>query len=223
MTKFKICGIREAIHAQIAAEVGADFIGFVFVPKVRRQITIEQAKSILFEYRSSFGGDGPKLVGLFLNQSVQLVNRIVEECKLDMVQLCGDEPPEYWSQVIVPVIKQIKVRNDSSHQQSVTETETQLVRIKSAQQIPLLDKYVSDKVGGGAGLAFDWNVAADLAPRYDFLLAGGLKPDNVRQAIKIANPWAVDVSSGVETNGVKDPEKIKDFADAVREADLATH
>ena len=211
------------MHAQIAAEVGADFIGFVFVPEVRRQITLEQAKSILLEYRPCFGGDGPKLVGLFLNQSVQLVNRIVEECKLDMVQLCGDEPPEYWSQVIVPVIKQIKVRNDSSHQQSVTETETQLVRIKSAQQIPLLDKYISDKVGGGAGLAFDWNVAADLAPRYDFLLAGGLKPDNVRQAIKMANPWAVDVSSGVETNGVKDPEKIKDFADAVREADLATH
>lgn len=211
------------MHAQIAAEVGADFIGFVFVPEVRRQITLEQAKSILLEYRPCLGGDGPKLVGLFLNQSVQLVNRIVEECKLDMVQLCGDEPPEYWSQVIVPVIKQIKVRNDSSHQQSVTETETQLVRIKSAQQIPLLDKYISDKVGGGAGLAFDWNVAADLAPRYDFLLAGGLKPDNVRQAIKMANPWAVDVSSGVETNGVKDPEKIKDFADAVREADLATH
>ena len=195
------------MHAQIAAEVGADFIGFVFVPEVRRQITLEQAKSILFEYRSSFSGDGPKLVGLFLNQSVQLVNRIVEECKLDMVQLCGDEPPEYWCQIIVPVVKQIKVRNDSSHQQSVAETETQIVRIKSAQQIPVLDKYVSDKVGGGAGLAFDWNVAADLAPRYDFLLAGGLKPDNVRQAIKIANPWAVDVSSGVETNGVKDPEK----------------
>ncbi|MCL0099439.1 phosphoribosylanthranilate isomerase [Dehalococcoidia bacterium] len=221
MTKFKICGIKDAMHARIAAEVGADFIGFVFVPGVRRQITFEQAKSILLEYRSSFSVDGPKLVGLFLNQSVQLVNRIVEECRLDMVQLCGNEPPEYWSQIIVPIVKQIKIRDDNPLDQSVAETEAQIVKVESAHQIPLLDKYVNDHVGGGSGLAFDWNVAAGLSPRHDFLLAGGLKPNNVLQAIVSVNPWAVDVSSGVETRGVKDPKKIKDFADAVREADLA--
>lgn len=219
MTKFKICGLQDAHHARIAAEVGADFIGFVFVPGVRRQITLKQAKSILSEYRTSFDEGGPKLVGLFLNQSVKFVNRIADECRLDIVQLCGNEPPEYWCQVIVPIVKQIKVRDYSTHEQSVAETEIQIVRVESAQQIPLLDKHVNDHVGGGTGLSFDWNIATALAPRHDFLLAGGLKPSNVQQAIARVNPWAVDVSSGVETNGVKDSEKIKDFAVAVRVAD----
>ena len=218
MTKFKICGLREAEHAVAAAEAGASFLGFVFVPGVRRQLTVEKAKAVIEEYRRRRGGDGPRLVGLFADQSDEEVNRIIGECGLDLAQLCGDEPAEYWSGIDAPVFKQIKVRDGGSRHQTVARTLQRVDEVVSAGAVPLLDAYEAGALGG-TGRSFDWSVAREVAGRYDVVLAGGLSPENVSDAIATARPWGVDVSSGVESDGVKDLRKIAGFAEAVKRVD----
>ena len=215
MTKIKICGLREAWHAVTAAEVGADFLGFNFVEGVRRQISLDDALEILEEYRALEGTDGPKLVGLFANQPADHVNRIVRECGLDMAQLCGDEPQEYWSQIDVPIMKQVKVREDEDRDAVITNVLAEVERVVADGNMALLDKHSEGSLGG-TGMSFDWEVAREIAKHYDFLLAGGLTPQNVAEAIKSVDPWGVDVSSGVETDGMKNPRKIMEFANMVR-------
>jgi phosphoribosylanthranilate isomerase len=215
MTEFKICGLRSVEHALAAAEAGASFLGFVFVPGVRRQLTPEQAQAIIEEYRSIRGPDGPRLVGLFANQPLKEVNQTIKTCGLDFAQLCGDEPPDYWDTVDAWVIKQIRVRDDGLRQKAAAEVLYQVDEVVSRMHLPLLDRYEPGALGG-TGRSFDWSIAADVTRRYDVLLAGGLTPDNVGEAITTASPWGVDVSSGVETDGVKDSSKISAFAEAVR-------
>jgi phosphoribosylanthranilate isomerase len=211
MTKFKICGLREVGHALAAAEAGADFLGFNFVPGVRRQLGEEQARAIIQEYRRLRGSGGPRLVGLFANQPLEDVNRIVLSCGLDFAQLCGDESLDYCQRVEASVIKQIKVRDG----QPVGEVMRRVEEVVSRNYVALLDKHEAGALGG-TGRSFDWGIAREVARRYDFLLAGGLSPDNVVQAIAMVNPWGVDVSSGVETDGAKDVSKIVAFAESVR-------
>ena len=218
MTKFKICGLRNAESALIAAESGADFLGFAFVPGVRRQLTLGQGRSIIAEYRHRRGRGGPRLVGLFADQPVERVNHVVAECGLDLAQLCGDETPDYWRRIAVPVIRQVKVRDDGSLARVIAETEERVREVTSEGQTALLDRYEKGALGG-TGVTFDWRVARELASGHDFLLAGGLSPDSAATAIAEVGPWGVDVSSGIETGGVKDLRKIEAFARAVREAD----
>ena len=215
MTKLKICGLRDAGHALVAADAGADFLGFNFVPGVRRQLSEEQARDIIHRYRQSGEDDGPRLVGLFANQPLADVNRIVESCGLDLAQLCGDEPPEYWDQIAVPVIRQIKVRDDRPIDETVAQVLDATETVVSRGQLAMLDRHERGALGG-TGKSFDWAIAQEVAKQQDFLLAGGLSPDNVGQAIATVWPWGVDVSSGVETDGTKDPDKIIAFAKAVR-------
>ena len=219
MTRFKICGLRDADNALVAADAGADFLGFVFVPGVRRQLTEDLARAIIEEYRRRQQRDknGPRLVGLFADQSLDDVNRIVERCGLDLAQLCGDEPPEYWGQVSVPVIKQIKVRNDGDTARATEETLRRVDEVIAEGHTAMLDRYEAGALGG-TGLSFDWTIASEVARHHDFLLAGGLTPENVGVAINTAAPWGVDVSSGVETDLVKDPKKIAAFAREVKRA-----
>ena len=216
MTKFKICGLRDADNALAAANAGAAFLGLNFVPGVRRRITTEQAGVIVARLRSELERV-PTLVGLFANQPVGDVNDIVERCGLDLAQLCGDEPREYWGQVRVPVIRQLKVRDDIPMEAAVEAAARQIEEVVGAGYTPMLDKYERGHLGG-TGRTFDWRVARELASRYDLVLAGGLTPDNVARAIAEVGPWAVDVSSGVETDGVKDAAKICRFAEEVRRA-----
>ena len=211
MTLFKICGLRDSSNAILARENGASFLGFVFVPGVRRQISLELALAIINDYRSEFGPGGPALVGLFANQNVEEVNEIINACDLDYAQLCGSEPESYWDKVSVDVIRQVKIGELNS-----TETiNLELEKIYQAGCLPLLDKYEKGSLGG-TGLSFDWRVVKELNLSKKFLLAGGLNPENVNDAIKVSHPWAVDVSTGVETDGDKDPQKIRSFADAVK-------
>ena len=217
MTKFKICGLRDADNALVAANAGADFLGLNFVPGVRRRITPEQALSIVERLRSTLGERVPTLVGLFANQRVDEVNEIVERCGLDLAQLCGDEPREYWDEVAAPVIRQIKVRDDIPKEAAVETAARQIEEVIGSGHTPMLDKYERGALGG-TGRTFDWRVASELASRYDLVLAGGLTPDNVARAIAEVGPWVVDVSSGVETDGVKDAAKIRRFAQEVRRA-----
>ena len=215
MTMFKICGLRTVEHALAAAEVGADFLGFVFVQGVRRQLQPDEAAEIIELYRSRLLVDGPKIIGLFANQDIEDVNRIIRLCGLDYVQLCGDEPPEYGDDVDAGVIRQIKVRDGGSRGEITGRVMAEVRAAVSRGHMVHLDKHV-DGLLGGTGRAFDWEIAREIARSYEILLAGGLTPENVADAISVARPWGVDVSSGVETDGVKDVNKIRAFAREVK-------
>ena len=217
MTKLKICGLRDVGNAVAAAEAGADFLGFNFVPGARRRLEVEDARNIIREYRRLRGNGGSRLVGLFAGQPLEEVESTVESCGLDMVQLCGDERPEYWDLLSMPAIVQVKVREQRALSEAVSDTSLLVGEAVDHGQMALLDKYEAG-VKGGSGRSFDWSIAEAIAKGHDFLLAGGLTPENVGGAVKTVHPWGVDVSSGVETDGIKDPIKIARFGAEVRRA-----
>lgn len=209
MTKVKICGIREPGDAVAAAEAGADFIGLVFVPGRHRRLDWQAAAGITGAVRRLNSPTVPKVVGLFAGQPVDEVNRAIEACGLDMAQLCGQEPPEYCRKVNAPVIRVVHVAGSGSAE--VSALADQATFYADAGFLVTLDRLV-EGVQGGTGQSFDWDVAAKLArDGLSFMLAGGLSPDNVAQAVAQVRPWGVDVSSGVETGGVKDRVKIAAF------------
>ena len=217
MTRFKICGLRDIDSALVSADAGASLLGFAFVHGVRRQLTLEQGQAIIPRVVEELGQNRPGLVGLFADQDIDEVNHIIEACGLDYAQLCGSETPDYWERVRAKVIRQTKVKTLGSRQETVDAALTQIREVVSRGNIPQLDSY-KEGAFGGTGHAFDWDIAARLSENYDVVLAGGLTPDNVATAIRQVDPWMVDVSSGVETNGVKDHAKIHAFAEAVRSA-----
>lgn len=218
MTTLKICGLRNTTAALAASEAGADLLGFVFVRGARRRLLVDEAYGLIQDYRSQRGDGGPGIVGLFADHPIDQVESVVRKCGLEMVQLCGDESPEYSSRISVPVINQIKVSDNGQPEQVIEETRLRLDEIQSLGQTPTLDKYHSD-FKGGTGQKFDWTIAEVLAESYKFILAGGLTPENVSNAVAKVRPWGVDVSSGVETKGVKDVRKIAAFAAEVRRTD----
>lgn len=220
MTKvlIKICGLRELEHALAAAEAGAELLGMVFVPGVRRRITPEQARAIAEGVRRACGAKAPKLVGLFSDQRLGEVNETIAAVGLDHAQLCGNEPLDYCGKVAAPPLKVLHVRAGRPRAESVAEMDARLAELNAAGWLGILDKQ-SDVQPGGLGEPFDWTLAAELAQRgRRFLLAGGLTPQNVAEALRVARPEGVDVSSGVETGGVKDVAKIRAFIQRARAA-----
>ena len=217
MTRFKICGLRDADSALAAAHAGAAYLGLNFVPRVRRRITPDQGKAIVSCVIEKLGTNRPGLVGLFADQPIDEVNKTLDTCGLEYAQLCGSEDPSYWDQVEANVIKQIKVKPLASQRETVDATLAQVNDVVSRGNIALLDSYKKGALGG-TGHVFDWDIAARVAQEHDVVLAGGLSPKNVTMAIRQVDPWMVDVSSGVESDGVKDPAKIRAFAEAVRAA-----
>jgi phosphoribosylanthranilate isomerase len=233
MTRVKICGIQTLADAQVAAQAGADYVGLVMVPQRRRQVTLQAGREIVQGLKAG-GGPCPQVVGLFAGQPLAEVNHAIQQCGFDLVQLCGAESLDYCLQVAAPVIKVLHVGNPpspplprgagrlppfakggqggfSTPEEPLSELEARLRRYREAGCLVTLDRLV-EGLQGGTGQRFDWSIAAGLARRgHQFLLAGGLTPDNVGQAIAAVQPWGVDVSSGVETGGVKDPQKIKAF------------
>lgn len=216
----KICGIRTLDDALAAAEAGADFFGMVFVPERHRRITADAAKAIVDGARSA-GGRGPRIVGLFADQLLEEVNAIVEYVGLDLVQLCGKETVEYAGQVSCEVIKVVHVP-ESATATDDAGTGARVKDFSGVGHLVTLDRYV-EGIQGGTGKGFDWGVAASLSQAgLPFLLAGGLSPENVSEAIATVKPWGVDVSSGVETDGNKDHQKIQDFMRNARAAATKT-
>lgn len=212
----KICGLRDAGNAREAALSGADLVGFIFVEGVRRQLEPALGASIIASFRNMLSEDsmpGPRVVGSFRNQPADFVNRVARIASLDMVQLCGDEDDAYYAQMDIPIIRQVRVRPGASAADLEVEVKAHL----DAGRMVLLDAYHPD-TPGGAGKTFDWSLAANVAPLEGVLLAGGLTPGNVTGAIQQLNAWGVDVSSGVETDGVKDDVKIHDFITAALSA-----
>jgi phosphoribosylanthranilate isomerase len=192
-------------------------IGVVFVPS-RRQVTPNVARGIAAAAKSGYRR--LQAVGLFVNAPLTEVNSIAEECSLDAVQLCGDETWEYCQRISRTVIRAIGLKPGADADALSADIERGLSLVGEERLRILLDAYVEGR-RGGTGMQADWNVAARIASRFPVILAGGLTPDNVGEAVRRVRPWGVDVSSGVETAGVKDSDKIRRFVRAVRLEDLA--
>ena len=212
MTKVKICGIKCKKHALAAAEAGADFVGLVFAPS-KRQIDTAQAREIVDVVKGCI--TTPLLVGVFVNTKASEVNEIADFCGLDWVQLSGDESWEYCREINRPIIKAVRVGEHKGSREIISELEAGIGQLGEKRYLLLLDSEVKDKYGG-TGMAFDWRLAHAVAERFPVIVAGGLTPENVAEAIKTVSPWGVDVSSGVEVEGTKDVAKIKAFIAAVR-------
>jgi len=208
VTAVKICGIRRVDDALVAAEAGADMLGLVFAPS-RRRIDPDAARDIVTEVKRQAK---VKAVGVFVNESVHEMNRIARHCKLDLVQLSGDEPGDTAAALDLPAIQVLHVGRG--------ETAVALERraARSDAQVLLLDT-ARPGTHGGTGETFGWETAQELCAQRSVLLAGGLRPDNVVEAIRTAHPWGVDVSSGVERDGWKDAGLIREFVRAAKGTD----
>lgn len=201
MTLVKICGLQEVEHVRAAVDAGVDAIGFVFAQS-RRQVTLSQAQRMTKEMSQ----DVVK-IGVFVNETIENIEKYAKEVPLDYVQLHGDESIEYVNSIRVPVIKAFSISSKEDVQYALTYD---------------VDLYLFDTPGiefrGGSGLTFDWGIldSEDL-PKEKVILAGGLNAENVRVAIQKVRPYMVDVSSGVETDRRKDESKIRAFIRAVRD------
>ncbi len=212
MVRVKICGITNVEDALIAAEAGADAIGLNFVEGYPRCIPWETAQKITQELAPFL-----TVVGVFADAEVREIRTAVRLCRLNAVQLHGDEPPydclRLAESVDVPVwvIKAFRVRG------AETLEKISLYR-QNGQVIPLLDAYHPREIGG-VGKTFEWDLVADAGGLDPFILSGGLNPENVARAVRALKPYAVDVSSGVEAELCKkDPEKIRAFIENARGA-----
>lgn len=215
MTRIKICGIKNEEHALAAAEHGADFIGIVFAQSPR-QVTPARAEKIVAALKQHKAA--VEVVGVFVNARVGTVKRLAERCHLDWVQLSGDEPWEFCRELARPVIQVLHVSRTRKPEQVCQDLAYGKKLLKKQQHMFMLDSSTREKYGG-TGRKFDWKLAKPIAREFPVIIAGGLTPNNVAEAIRVISPWGVDVSSGVETKGVKDMDKIKKFIQAVRKAD----
>ncbi len=214
----KICGLRTPEHALAATAAGADLIGLVFAPSKRR-VTPEQAATIARAVRAA-PGPRPRLVGLFVNEDPATISAVAAHVGLELIQLSGDEPASYADRIALPLIKAFRMdgsANEAAWLARLDEGPTTQLVFGPSSLVLLVDAHVPGSYGG-TGVTADWARAAELATRAPILLAGGLHPGNVAAAIAAVRPLGVDVSSGVESDGVKDPRKIEAFLGAARAA-----
>jgi len=242
VTLVKICGLRDVATALETAKAGADMIGLMFVAESKRRVTPQECYDIVeaikgerrqgrearfdgpvrgeVSARSWFGAWAdaieqaaarwrPLLTGVFAGMDADEVNDIADTAGLDLVQLSGGEDDDFVRRVHRPVIRAVHVR-PGMDAENVEE------RFSPGTPAALLLDTGTRTALGGTGETFDWRIAAEISPRAPFLLAGGLTPGNVAEAIAASAPWGVDVSSGVETGGVKDIEKIRAFIRAAK-------
>jgi len=201
MTKIKICGLTRLADIDMVNDVLPDYIGFVFA-KSKRQVSEIAAGELKLRLNPAI-----KAVGVFVNEDINRICRLCNAGTIDIVQLHGKEEEGYIlklrSSITNTIIKAVRVRNTED--------------INTASELPcdylLLDAYKEDQYGG-SGEAFDWSIITKI--RKPFFLAGGIHPGNVLQAISTVHPYCIDVSSGVESNGCKDEDKIIDIVTKVR-------
>ena len=205
-TRVKICGIREALHALVAADAGADAIGLVFHRDSPRYVTPTAAATIAATLPPFV-----TTVGLFVDANDVKVRKTLAEVRLDLLQFHGSETPEFCESFGLPYVRAVPMGPD-------VDLLEYAGRFSSARAL-LLDAHEPGKPGG-TGRTFDWGAIPRDLP-IPLILSGGLTPENVGRAVREVKPWAVDVSSGVEvTRGTKDPTKIIEFIRSVRSADV---
>lgn len=204
----KICGIKKIEDAITAIDAGAELLGFNFYPQSSRYITPKDCAQIIAALKD--GGKEAIHVGVFVNETSDNVSSIIEQCNLDLVQLCGKESKEEMSTLGQLAFKAVGPK-------SIPEGDA-LMRRFARQNAPtiLVDAYKKGAYGG-TGEIGDWAIARHLARQAPILLAGGLNPENVAEAVAAVGPWGVDVASGVESSpGVKDASKIFAFIKAAK-------
>ena len=203
MTKIKICGLTRQEDIESVNRWLPDYTGFIFSPS-RRQVTPEQAGRLKAELDSRI-----KTVGVFVNEPVPLIAKLCRAGVIDAVQLHGDESEAYIrklkDQINCPLIKAVRVQSAE-----------QVLQAEKLSDLLLLDTYQKGQYGG-SGKTFDYGLLPNLQKRY--FLAGGLKNSNIVQAIRKCKPYGVDISSGVETDGLKDDDKIREIIRTVRSWD----
>lgn len=200
MTKIKMCGLSRAEDIEAANAIKPDYIGFVFAEISKRRVSALEASKLKSKLDPEI-----KAVGVFLDDKLDFVASMLNLGIVDVVQLHGTEDEEYIEKVRKitnkPIIKAFIIRSGEDVERAVNSTADYI----------LLDG------GKGEGKVFDWSLLKDIKRPY--FLAGGLNPDNASDAVKTLKPYAVDVSTGIETDGVKDKEKMTAFANAVRKAE----
>ena len=205
--KIKICGIKEIRTAKLLVDLEVDFVGLNFINNSSRYLNEKNAKHIsdyIDDYRESKKSQIQK-VGLFLNEKIEKLNHLTKIYNLDFVQLCGNEDIEYISMVEKPVIKVVHIKK----KMNFDELKNNIKSFFSVSKYIILDTF-SKSSAGGTGETFDWSEYKKLFDKNIFI-AGGLNPDNIKDFSNSYLPWAIDVSSGVESNKEKDPEKINLF------------
>jgi phosphoribosylanthranilate isomerase len=202
MALVKVCGIREYEHATAAVEAGVDAIGFVFAES-KRKVSLKHAQNI-----SKKLPEHVKKIGVFVNASLEELTESYESVGLDFVQLHGSESPLFCEKLNLPFIKAFRIKS---------EDDIDRVHEYKNASYYLLDS-ATGPYQGGNGTQFNWGLLDEKEiDQSKLILAGGLNPDNIQNAIEIVQPSMVDVSSGVETNGVKDIDKIKRFIDLAKQ------
>jgi len=192
LTKVKICGLSTAEAVETAVLAGADYIGFLFA-KSKRQVSLEQAHELARLVTGT-----TKIVGVFVSPSLEDLEQAIAQVPLDVVQIHGTFDEALIQKISVPVIRAIQLSDGEA-------------QLRSQADYLLFDAPVA-----GSGQTFDWDLLKDQKIQQDFFIAGGLTVDNVRQARETFQPYALDVSSGVETDGHKDIEKIKAFIEGAK-------
>lgn len=208
MTEVKVCGLMRREDAAVAAEAGARWLGVILAPGYRRSVTADDARIIL-------QGFPVRRVGVFVDADELMLRSVAEAAGVDVLQLHGDEPPELAARMRAAgweVWKAVRARDADDFSAAAA-------RYAGAVDALLVDGYTPD-THGGAGVRFDWDAVAarrgELPSEVRLIAAGGLRPDNVAEAVRILRPHAVDVSSGVESApGRKDPQAVREFVRAV--------
>ena len=194
--KVKVCGMTSLKDALNAVEGGADAVGFIFYKKSPRSVTMKTVREIVLELPPFVD-----TVGVFVDETAEQINKIADYCNLDIIQLHGDESPIFCKKIRRKVIKAFRIKDMQS------------VKKLSSFQVSgfLLDTF-SENLHGGTGKVFDWNLALPAKKFGPVIMAGGLTPNNVQQAVRQIRPYGVDVCSGVESEpGIKDHKKVRAF------------
>lgn len=206
-TKVKICGLTTLEDARFASGALADYLGFIFYQDSPRYVEPAKAGAIINWI------EGPQKVGVFVNQPLDDVNSIAKQTGIDLVQLHGNESPEYCELVDLPVIKAIHVTPDTTAE----ELRSKIEDYESIAEYFLFDSKIGDQ-WGGTGKTFNWDLLNDFTGEVPFFLSGGLNAGNIRDAIKTVKPTVVDLSSGLEESpGLKSFDKMEEFFDTMRE------
>lgn len=236
MTKIKVCGLKRLQDIEYVNELIPDYVGFVFA-KSKRQVNMKMAEELIGKLNNTI-----KTVGVFVNEDVKKVKNIAENLKLDVLQFHGEEDEKYFSEIKeFHIWKSMSIKvelNEFNSKENFGKSDLQdlsknytkdnnnFYKLHEYQKdLDILNKYDIEAVlldssikgvQGGTGISFDWDIIPKLKIDKKLILAGGLNKDNVLEAIDKGKPFAVDVSSGVETGGVKDFNKIKTFIEKVR-------